>query len=148
MVQVQKTNANATANPQFTTLLQQIQSDPQNPQVSTSLMHLLNQPLDFTGLHQFPLTAKQTLQGWLNLKDLCLALGEDEHSGDWDCYLSITKMDGTEIEQPMGYTESKIEGDNLLIYTGDENDDCEIENLHWEPIPIKDIKTIQCLDEH
>lgn len=55
-----------------------------------------------------------------------IEIGEIEHSGDWDPYLSITLTDGKSFETPSGYPE---------ILFGDFNDEEQFTTLmHFEEI--------------
>jgi hypothetical protein len=65
------------------------------------------------------------LQGFLFMREFIEALGDEEHSGDWDPYLVITLMDGTKLETINGYWAAEIKEDSLCIEAPGEEEDLE-----------------------
>jgi len=78
-----------------------------NYQVSTRLMdEIVKQPINFEGAEDIHAIAIFVKLHWdLNV---CMALGDFEHTNDWDPYIEIDLRDGTTIESAPGYFQFDI----------------------------------------
>lgn len=83
---------------------------------------LMQHPLDLTNI---PISQKQAvIQPYLGILANTLSLGEQEHSGDWDPYLTYKMTNEDEFDTSPGYIHPKhIENGNMLIITGPDEDE-------------------------
>lgn len=84
-----------------------------------------------------------------NACDLILAIGIEEHSGDWDPFLNIKLYDGTEIFTGHGYDTSGLTVNEDTYQISIEMEDYDPKTEEWAEQPktitlyIKDIASIQ-----
>lgn len=76
-------------------------------QVSTRLMdQICKEPIEFEGMDDTQAIATFVKLHWdLNV---CMALGDFEHSSDWDPYIEITLKNGDSFESQPGYFQFDI----------------------------------------
>lgn len=76
----------------------EIATEPTMPQLSPNLMRLLGQPITING-------NSQALALLATFLETILAIGDLEHTNDWDNHLEVTLLDGTSFETETGYHE-------------------------------------------
>lgn len=91
---------------------------------------------------------KERFTAYRDTLNAILALGDVEHSGDWDPYLKITLNDGSTIGTENGYSEMEDHEtleDTIIIMVCNHLPSMD----NWEPIEkhikISDIKSIEVL---
>ncbi len=78
----------------------------------------------------YMLVNKDILQRFITLQQITEALGWLDHSGDWDPFLILNLNNGTQLQTPHGYSDSQIEGENLIC-DGPEELDEDDETRYW-----------------
>lgn len=92
----------------------------QLPQISTLIMDL-HPTYQIPTFKQEQIQIAYHIQKFINTVNLILALGQDEHTGDWDPYLEITLKSGIIITTENGYNHMEITKDQTLLQIEDES---------------------------
>ena len=87
---------------------------------------------------------EELIKGYNAFLDTLYAIGNVEHTNDWDLSTKLTLRSGETIYSGTGYPEIAIQGDKLLLQIWDEDTDQPDEdgkdpNIY---IPLEDILTI------
>lgn len=113
---------------------------PKNEIHFTSLLMDLLQPITLRSHWDTQLKVDSYIQPFINIIDLIITLGEQEHTGDWDPSIRIEFHNWDTIETQPGYYTIEIENDTLII---EDLNEYYQEIIH--KIPISEIASIELI---
>ena len=100
--------------------------------------------------HESPYQTKENqinyINQFINTISLIMAIGDIEHSGDWDPSIKIIFTDNTELETEAGYYIMNLQDDKILLENESGIGEQEDEDISYHILPISKIKSIQIIE--